>query len=345
MRITWSEGRWFPGFIKGGAMGIVDGLPVYAGGVSQPWRETEMAWYYDSDRKDWFPAEPMPLGRCYTTGCTAGRGLLVVGGRKSTPKGAIVLDDAWLLERTRGGRVWKWTELPHLRQARAVAGLAVVGNLAICAGGGDWERTHGGAFTAASVTTVEALDLTNPKAGWVDLGAPPFSPRASCSAAGVGGSFYLFGGYECRVNEQKERHFEYYDDAYRYDPSTGRWSEIAPLPVKLRGNEALAYADRYVILMGGCATIPFMGQDLPYLGVKSDPRRKLIIGEYSDLVWVYDTMTDSYALLPERLPHGHNDVHGCINGTTIYLVGGENVDATTSNTTDTFMIGEIREQA
>ena len=43
MQITWKPGKEFPVMIKGGAMGLVNGAPVYAGGMTYPWRETEQA--------------------------------------------------------------------------------------------------------------------------------------------------------------------------------------------------------------------------------------------------------------------------------------------------------------
>jgi len=344
LQIAWTEGPHFPQLVKGGAMGIVDGAPVYAAGVTQPWRESELAWRYDPDRKDWFPVEPMPLGRCYTTGATtngAGEGgLLVVGGRKTFPGRPITaLNDAWWLRRIND--VWQWTELPRLEQPRIGAALAVVGDLAICAGGGDWEHTYGGAFTADAVTKVEALDLSNPQAGWRDLGEPPFSPRAACTAAVAAGNCYLFGGYNCWVDDGKVRHITYYDEVYRYDPASGTWSERARLPVKLYGNQAVAYADRYIVLMGGVARLPFCGQEIEVFTIRKDEKRGLLTGGYSDLVWVYDTRTDTFALLPERLPRGHNDMRACARFGVVYLVGGENADVSTSNTTDTFMIGHI----
>ncbi|HIE28716.1 TPA: hypothetical protein EYP66_15665 [Candidatus Poribacteria bacterium] len=64
MKITWKQGRGMPTFVKGGAMGIVDGVPVYAAGCTYPWRETEQAWHWDATRGDWFPVEPcLTLGR------------------------------------------------------------------------------------------------------------------------------------------------------------------------------------------------------------------------------------------------------------------------------------------
>ena len=339
IRIRWSEGRWFPAYVKGGAMGIVDGRPVYAAGMTMPWRETESAWGYDADRSDWFPAEPMPLGRCYTTGATARDGLLVIGGRKSQPgTGLTVLNDAWWLRVADGA--WRWTELPRLSQPRAKAAVDSAGSLAVCIGGGDWERTRGGAFAADSVTLAESLDLADPTAGWTNLGEPPFSPRAACAAAAANGRIYVFGGYNCRANDDGERSFDYYDDVYCYDPATGAWSECPPLPVTLYGHTAVAHAERYVILMGGVVRLPLCGQTIAYHTVKADERAG-ITGEYSDLAWVYDTETGETELLPERMPHGLNDMCACIHGDTIYVVGGENRDTTTSNTSNAVMIGTV----
>ena len=342
IRISWSEGRWFPTLIKGGAMGVVDVFPVYAGGVSYPWRESELVWYFDPARQDWFPAAPMPLGRCYTTGCTAGDGLLVVGGRKTTAGKVQVLNDAWLLRRVDGE--WRWTELPRLHQARGVAVVAVVGSRAVVAGGGDWERKRGGAFVASGVTKVEALDLTNLRAGWRDLGEPPFRPRASAAAAALGGSFYVFGGYDCTVSEGGDRHIETFDDAYRLDIQSGKWTQVAALPMKLRGHAALPFGDRYIVLAGGCLDIPFLGQHVPLHTLRVNAKRSAVSGGYSDLVLVYDAEEDRYGLLPDRLPHGLNDIRGCVVGSSIWLVGGESVDPTTSNTTDAVMIGAVSEE-
>jgi N-acetylneuraminic acid mutarotase len=355
MRIKWSEGRWFPILIKGGAMGIVDDMPVYAAGVSYPWRESEMSWFFDPDRRDWTPAKPMPVGRCYTSGTTAGDGLLVIGGRKSTSEGPVSLNDAWLLRHIDGK--WKWTELPPLNKGRADGAVSVLGDLAICAGGGEWERTRGGAFTACNITNAEVMDMGDPDRGWIDIGNIPFPPRVGCSGAAVGKSFYLLGGYNCWVGSQKVRHFQYFDQVLRCDCSailpqhSGErpqedmkiWNEVSPLPVKLSGHQSVVYNDRYIISMGGVARLPFRRQEIVYQKVKVDSKRGVLQGEYSDLVWVYDTRTDTHELLEERMPHGLNDLRACIKGSRIYVVGGENCDVTTSNTTNFLMIGDIEE--
>src|SRR5438445_9027817 len=134
MNITWKHGRWLPVFIKGGAMGIVDGAPVYAAGCTFPWRETEQAWYWDEKRNDWFPVEPsLPMGRCYTQGVTVKDGLVLLGGRKSTPEGRMSLRDAWWLRRHEGR--FSWTQLPEMNYPRAITSLGVAGSNVMAFGG------------------------------------------------------------------------------------------------------------------------------------------------------------------------------------------------------------------
>ena len=103
MKIAWQQKKGLPTFVKGGAMGMVDGLPVYAAGMTFPWRETEQAWYWHGAVEDWFPVEPsLPLGRAYTNGATLRDGLLVLGGRKRVDGAPLSLRDAWWLRRLDG---------------------------------------------------------------------------------------------------------------------------------------------------------------------------------------------------------------------------------------------------
>ena len=337
IQISWSEGRWFPSLVKGGAMGTVGSFPVYACGMTYPWRETELAWYYDANRDDWFPTDPIPAPRCYTAGCSADNALVVVGGRKAGKDGLAVLNDAWALRRSSDS--WQWTQLPPMAQARGVAGVAAVGTRILAVGGGEWEKIHGGAFTAETVTKAELLDLNDPGTGWRVLDVP-FSPRAGCAAAAVGSRVYVFGGYTCRV-EGGTRKFTYFDDTFSFDVSTRTWQRHSPLPGALSGHCAVSWGDRYVVLIGGVFRRETCGQMLAISGVRLLEKRKVLTGEYSDLVWVYDTITDTFTLMEERAPHGLNDVHACTVGDTIFAVGGENVDPSTSNTTDYVMLGKI----
>ena len=337
MDVQWSEGHWFPTFVKGGAFGFAGGDPVYAGGMTQPWRETELAWRFDRDVGDWTPAPPMLLGRCYTRGTTTTRGLAVVSGRKA---GRRSLADAWLLTGERDALAWE--KLPDIRQPRAECGLSAAGNVVVAAGGGVWETKYGGAFTGDGVLTSERLDLANLAAGWRDTATPPFRPRSSFSAAPVGSDIWFAGGYNCRVDADGKREFDYFGDVWRYDTESDTWTEAPPLPFRMSGHDMVAVDDRYLVLVGGCVRQEIDGQLVLHHTLFVDEKRKLVVGEYSNFAWCYDTRTGECTLLPGKMPHGLNDLRAITDGQRIYVLGGENVDPSTSNTTERFMIGDIQ---
>ncbi len=342
VRIDWTDGRWFPQYAKGGAMGVVGGVPVHAAGMTQPWRESELAWWYDVERGDWFPLDPMPVGRCYTSGCTVGEAFVVVGGRRAGRGGPLALADAWLL--SRDGDRWRWDRLPDLHQGRAKGTVAATDDTVVAVGGGEWETKKGGTFTAGNVTTVEVLRLSDLDSGWVTAADPPFTQRSGCVATAVAGDVWVFGGYDCVVAPDGEREFFYYDDVYRYDIDADSWHAEPSLPVELYGGAAVTVDDRHVALMGGVVRHRIGGDMVMYHRVTSEERVG-IVGEYSDLVWLYDTATGATELAADRMPHGLNDNAACIVGDTIYSVGGENVDRSTSNTSDAVMIGNVRVEA
>ncbi|MBM3240580.1 hypothetical protein FJZ31_30215 [Candidatus Poribacteria bacterium] len=343
MKIRWKQGRGMPTFLKGGAMGIVDGVPVYAAGCTYPWRETEQAWYWDAARRDWFPVEPcLTLGRAYTNGVTLQDGLLILGGRKSTAEGRISLCDAWWLRR-RDGKFY-WTQLPAMNYPRAIPSIGVVGNKILAFGGGEWEKSQGGAFVTRHLTNYEILDLENLSTGWRDMGSLPFTPLVGSAFASVGQSTYVCGGYECWT-ENNTRQIKQYATAWRYDFTTDTWAQLADFPGTASGWCAVSYKDN-VILLGGGITLELHGVKVPYrtnhILEPGTPRQRLI-GTYSDLVFVYDIGADAYRLMENQLPIGTNDLRCTISGNTIYIAGGETVDAPLSNCIDAFMIGVIEE--
>ena len=342
MQITWKLGKEFPVMIKGGAMGLVDGAPVYAGGMTYPWRETEQAWYWDGDCDEWLPVEPsLPLGRCYTQGVSLGDGLLVLGGRKSTPQERISLNDAWWLRRQDG--VFSWARLPDMHKGRAIASAGVAGERVLAFGGGEWETSQGGAFVTRHLDNYEVLDLGDLEAGWRDLGPLPFTSLVGSATASVDGMVYAFGGYECWTEEGKRR-VEQGASAWRYEFSTDTWTRLADCPVKASGWCAAAH-QKSIVLLGGAFSHDLGGSASmchTFHTLHPDTSRQRLIGGYSDLVLVYDIETDTYGPLEDRMPIGLNDLHCTIQEGTIYAVGGETVDPALSNTINSVMVGEIK---
>ena len=343
MKITWKQGKGLPTFLKGGAMGIVDGAPVYAAGMTHPWRETELSWHWDAIREDWFPVEPnLPVGRCYTNGITLGDGLLVLGGRKASDGAPMSLRDAWWLRR-RNGKFY-WTQLPDMNVPRAIPSIGVCGNKILAFGGGEWERSQGGAFASRHLTNYEILDLDNLSAGWQDMGNLPFASLVGSAFASLEASVYVFGGYECWTAENK-RHVKLYGTAWRYDFPTDTWTRLSDFPGIASGGCAAAHKGA-IILMGGGVTLDLNGVNVPYQTthiIDGGTWRQRLVGAYSDLVFVYDIETDSYRMMPERAPIGLNDLCCAISGNTIYAAGGETSDPATSNTSDAFMIGVVED--
>ncbi|CAA0364932.1 Kelch motif domain-containing protein [Alteromonas infernus] len=71
--------------------------------------------------------------------------------------------------------------------------------------------------------------------------------RLASVAVGVKDSVYIFGGYTV-----DEHHNEISTpDVYKYSPTTGEYTLLAPMPVPVDDATALVYQDRYVYLVSG----------------------------------------------------------------------------------------------
>ncbi|MCZ8530140.1 Kelch repeat-containing protein [Alteromonas sp. PRIM-21] len=71
--------------------------------------------------------------------------------------------------------------------------------------------------------------------------------RLASVAVGVKDSVYIFGGYTV-----DEHHNEISTpDVYKYSPTTGKYTLLAPMPVPVDDASALVYQDRYVYLVSG----------------------------------------------------------------------------------------------
>lgn len=314
-------------------MARVGDAVVYAGGMTQPWRESEAAWFLRPENKDWLPLPPMPKGRAYTHGAGAEDALVVVGGRWRGHATA----DVFRLRRS-GADGWRWDVLPSLTEARATAGVASVGSKVVAVGGGDWDRQVGGAFAPRMVNRVEVLDLKRLDSGWRQADPFPGGPCVAAMVASVGGKVYHFGGYDLWY-EQGQRRIDIKNAAWVYDVEAGRWESLPALPKLMYGGACVVLRDRYIALMGG--VVEDVGGGHREMSVLVDPKRKLVLGQYSSSVLLYDTVARVYAWSRTPMPRGHNDIRAAVLDGRIYVVGGENADVTLSNTTNDVLIAEI----
>ena len=331
-RFKWRFGPEYPSYVKGGAMARVGDAVVYAGGMTQPWRENETAWFLRPENKDWRPLPPMPKGRAYTHGTAAEDSLVVVGGRW---RGHATAD---VFRLRRGGPDdWRWDILPSLAEARATAGVAAVGSKVVAVGGGDWDRQVGGAFAPRMVSRVEVLNLKQLDRGWRQAADFPGGPCVAAMVASIGGKVYHFGGYDLWY-EQGQRRIEIKNTAWVYDVEANRWDALPALPRLMYGGACAVLGERYIVLMGGVVEDSDGRREM---GVLVDPKRKLVLGQYSTSVLVYDTVTRGCEWSKTPMPRGHNDIRAAVLDEKIYVVGGENADVTLSNTTSDVLIAEI----
>ena len=352
-KFRWGDGPPYPAFVKGGAMAVVSDAVAYVAGSTYPWRETEMGWYFEPEKdwkapesgslqqedkkallsSGWKPLPPMPVGRAYTHGTGVLDSLVVVGGRWQRH----ACKEVFRLYR-RSSKEWQWEVLPSLSQARAVAGVAAVGSMVIAVGGGDWDRIRGGAFMTREVTLVEGLDLQQKDKGWRSLASFPGGHRVGTMTASAKGKVYVFGGYDSWY-ENDQRRLQEHTDAFCYDVESNRWEAIPSLPAALRNAAVTTLDDRHIVMAGGVAEIPD-GSQQNYQSILVDPKRRVVLGQYSNRVLVYDTVNRAYTWAEGRMPRGHGDMRMCQLGSRLYALGGENVDVTLSNCTNDFMVGE-----
>ena len=339
LEISWQQGKELPTYTKGGAMGLVDGAPVYACGMTYPWRETEVAWWLDTERSEWYAVEPhIGLGRCYTHGVSLRDGLLVLGGRKSTAAGRLSLADAWWLRRQDG--VFSWTELPAMNYGRALPAIGVSHDRVLVLGGGEWEKSQGGAFTTRHLQHYELLDLDDLDSGWRVGGPLPFTPLVGSAFASTSNAFYLFGGYECWT-ESGRCHITRHAGTWKYDFTDDTWIRLADCPVAGSGWCA-ACCDQTIFLLGGnYRSGPGEAPSHTFHTLDVGTPRQRLVGAYSDLVFAYDIARDAYRVLDRRMPIGLNDLRCTTDGLTIWAAGGETVDPALSNTINSVMVGVL----
>jgi N-acetylneuraminic acid mutarotase len=161
--------------------------------------------------------------------------------------------------------------------------------------------------------------------------------RMGAAVAAVGGRIWVFGGYDLHY-EGGQRQVKVFGDAWVLDPGTGKWERLPDAPQPLYGGAAAVVGERWVVIGGG--VVESAAGDFEQ-SVQVDSKRRVLLGEYSRRVLLFDTATRRYAWQTERMPRGHNDLRMVTSGGKLYAVGGENADPTLSNTTNDVMVGSV----
>ena len=226
----------------------------------------------------------------------------------------------------------EWTEHTKLPALRHHAGLASAGGKVYLAGGHDHDNQ--------AVDTFWQFDST--ANAWTDLPSLPQGPRGALGLATLDGKIYAVGGSSGDLGGPATANLAC------FDPTTGDWSELEPMPTA-REHLAVAATDGVLVAIGGRngsdvdvsmagATEvydPIVGRwqvrsPLPIprsgMGSASDGNTVIVMGGegadglYDD-VNRYDPIVDSWDVLPP-LPSGRHGVAGAYSDGAVFAIGG-----------------------
>jgi hypothetical protein len=128
-----------------------------------------------------------------------------------------------------------WTRLAPMPTPRNHLGAAVIGGRIHVVGGrvpGDMElATH---------------EIYDPAAGSWTAGPPIPTGRSGIAVVAHRERLYVFGGETVRWLRSKT-----FDDAERFDPASGRWDVLPPMPSARHGLGAASFGDGIHVLSGG----------------------------------------------------------------------------------------------
>ncbi|MCW4352975.1 protein kinase [Hoyosella sp. YIM 151337] len=278
------------------AAAVVDGLAWVAGGIDDRGSTALVEAFDPSGRPpDWRRglAPPLPVDVNHAAAVSYRNELVLIGGwsAEGGDTSAVVSDRVFAL------RSGQWTELPALNHPRAAAAAAVAGNKIVVLGGqSDGEL----------VRETEVFDGT----AWTVAGDIP-TPREHLAAASDGTYVYAIGGRELTVDRNSAA-------VERFDPVTGRWEFLPPLP-EPRGGLAATYVqtaarEGYIVIAGG-----------------EEPTHVL------SSAFALNPATGAWTQLPDLL-RGRHGLSLVTVDTTVYAVGGATRPGHTASTSAAEML-------
>jgi non-specific serine/threonine protein kinase len=240
-------------------------------------KATNKTEWYDPVFHTWNPGPPLPFAVHHAMLVTFQNKLWLIGG--FLPQGnnleAAASNKVLVLDPAKG----RWLAGPPLHHARAAGAAVVVGNQIVVVGG----RT-GGRFPAE----VKQTEIFNGKS-WHDAASIPV-PGDHLAAVTDGRYVYALGG---RKLEPAANHTA----VQRFDPATGQWTQLTPMPV--------ANSDFGAAYLGG-QLITFGGEN--GLTVYRTTR-------------AYNLATNTWSTLPNMAQARHG-LGAAVIGNTIYAIDG-----------------------
>lgn len=193
-------------------------------------RNSRRADAYSPARNRWRRLPDLPASVDHAMAAGAGGRVYVLGGYG--PGGPLALASVYA-----GGT--KWEALPAMPAPRAAAGAAIVGDKLYVVGG----------VEAPGRLARDALMYDLDDRRWSVIPGP--RPREHLGAAALGGRVYAVAGRTAGLDTNL-------DLVEAFDPRSGRWQAVPPVPGKRGGTAAAAVAGRLVSAGGEepAGTIP-----------------------------------------------------------------------------------------
>jgi N-acetylneuraminic acid mutarotase len=197
---------------------------------------------YDPAARTWRDGAPMPTARGALAVAVVGGKIHAIGGtaqrgasRAPHEHGAPSRDNSVATHEVYDPATDDWSRLAPMPTPRNHLGAAVVGGRIHAVGGrvnGDMEMT--------------VHEVYDPGTNSWSAGPPIPTGRSGIAVVSHDGMIYVFGGET--IGRIRRRTF---DAAERYDPASGRWQRLPPMPTARHGLGAASLAGSIHVLSGG----------------------------------------------------------------------------------------------
>ena len=232
----WRAGHASPFGVQYAAATVLGGRIWVAGGLIGPKHATTKTEFYDPTLDTWNPGPQLPMALHHAAMVSYRNTLYLIGG--FVPQGGNVLGaaSARVLVLNKTGTAW--LNGPSLHHARAAGAAAVVKGKIVVVGG----RTGN---SQQLVRPTEIFDGTS----WHDATAIP-DPVNHLAAASDGTYLYAVGGH--KITETSS-----ITAVQRFDPATGRWTQLKPMPTPVSGLGAAVVGGQLITVGGDNAIAVF----------------------------------------------------------------------------------------
>jgi len=213
---------------------VLDGRIWLAGGLTGSSetlaKATDQTEYYDLASHKWHAGPPLPFAVHHAMLVTYQGKVWLIGGFLTTSSNleAAASNKVLFFDPAKS----RWVEGPPLHHARAAGAAVVVGNKLVVFGG----RT-GGRVEAE----VKQTEVFNGKS-WKDAADIPV-PGDHLGAVSDGTYAYAIGGRTLKASEN-------HNAMQRFDPATGKWTPLTPLPAA-NSDMGAVYVDGQIVTFGG----------------------------------------------------------------------------------------------